>query len=85
MLVTRISEALPKSLVLLDEPEVSLHPGAQRRLMSYRSMVTMATTPPVQSQNLPLPAKTRPIGSAAGVLGYERPCKRAGSHRHEDP
>ncbi len=34
-LVRRIEQALPYSLILLDEPEVSLHPGAQENLKSY--------------------------------------------------
>lgn len=34
-LVLSICRAKEKSLVLLDEPEVSLHPGAQKRLMSF--------------------------------------------------
>jgi ABC-type transport system involved in cytochrome c biogenesis ATPase subunit len=35
MLVTRIMRAKEKSLILLDEPEVSLHPGAQGRLLDF--------------------------------------------------
>ncbi len=35
MLVRGISEAPECSLILLDEPDVSLHPGAQRGLMSF--------------------------------------------------
>jgi AAA domain, putative AbiEii toxin, Type IV TA system len=35
MLVRGITEAPERSLVLLDEPEVSLHPGAQRGLMQF--------------------------------------------------
>ena len=34
-LVDAISKALPSSLILLDEPEVSLHPGAQNELMKF--------------------------------------------------
>ncbi|HEI6729960.1 TPA: AAA family ATPase [Yersinia enterocolitica] len=34
-LVLSISRAQPASLILLDEPEVSLHPGAQKRLMAF--------------------------------------------------
>ncbi|MCG7630881.1 AAA family ATPase [Gordonia McavH-238-E] len=34
-LVAEVSEAPESALVLLDEPEVSLHPGAQTRLMDY--------------------------------------------------
>jgi len=35
MLVREITNAPKRSLILLDEPEVSLHPGAQRQLMSF--------------------------------------------------
>jgi predicted ATPase len=35
VLAIRVMEAPPRSLILLDEPEVSLHPGAQRRLMKF--------------------------------------------------
>ncbi|MEV0150354.1 MULTISPECIES: AAA family ATPase [unclassified Nonomuraea] len=35
MLVNHVTEAPERSLVLLDEPEVSLHPGAQRKLMDF--------------------------------------------------
>lgn len=35
MLVRGITEAPECSLILLDEPEVSLHPGAQRELMAF--------------------------------------------------
>ena len=35
MLVRAISRAPEKSLILLDEPETSLHPGAQRGLMEF--------------------------------------------------
>lgn len=34
-LVHKIFEVQPGSLLLLDEPEVSLHPGAQKRLLNY--------------------------------------------------
>ena len=34
-LVQAVTEAPPGSLILLDEPEVSLHPGAQLKLMSF--------------------------------------------------
>lgn len=37
MLVKAINDAPSRSLVLLDEPEVSLHPGAQRQLMNFIS------------------------------------------------
>jgi hypothetical protein len=35
MLVKAVTEAPPCSLILLDEPEISLHPGAQLQLMSF--------------------------------------------------
>jgi predicted ATPase len=35
MLVRAVTEAPDHSLILLDEPEVSLHPGAQRQLMAF--------------------------------------------------
>lgn len=35
MLVYEITQAKPRSLVLLDEPEVSLHPGGQRQLLAF--------------------------------------------------
>lgn len=35
MLVRKVSSAKPKSLILLDEPETSLHPRAQRELMRF--------------------------------------------------
>lgn len=35
MLVTRVMRSAPRSLILLDEPEVSLHPGAQERLLDF--------------------------------------------------
>lgn len=35
MLVTAVTEAQPRSLILLDEPEISLHPGAQQNLMGF--------------------------------------------------
>ena len=40
MLVKGITEAPERSLILLDEPEVSLHPGAQRKLMAFASAQT---------------------------------------------
>jgi predicted ATPase len=35
MLVYKVKNSQPNSLILLDEPEVSLHPGAQERLMDF--------------------------------------------------
>jgi predicted ATPase len=61
MLVRTIGRANPKSLVLLDEPETSLHPAAQRELMSYiaracvnnKHQVVLATHAPSMIENLP--------------------------------
>ncbi|WP_157514168.1 AAA family ATPase [Nocardia concava] len=60
-LVTFISECLENSLVLLDEPEVSLHPGAQYRLMEFlvdsakkkRLQIVIATHSPTIVNTLP--------------------------------
>lgn len=35
MLISELFDAPPASLILLDEPEVSLHPGAQERLVDF--------------------------------------------------
>ncbi len=35
MLVLAVTEAKDRSLILLDEPEISLHPGAQHKLMAF--------------------------------------------------
>ena len=39
-LVKKIEEAQEYSLILLDEPEVSIHPGAQEKLKEYLLEVT---------------------------------------------
>lgn len=59
--VTTVMRALPKSLILLDEPEVSLHPGAQKRLRIFllkeiaerAHQVVMCTHSPVFLEGLP--------------------------------
>jgi hypothetical protein len=64
MLVKKISEAEDRSLILLDEPEVSLHPGAQERLISYlssmvkthRHQIIMSTHSPTMVRDLPASA-----------------------------
>ncbi|WP_426509443.1 ATP-dependent nuclease [Dactylosporangium sp. McL0621] len=61
MLVKAITEAPPSSLILLDEPEVSLHPGAQRQLMAFmarqaktrRHQVVVSTHAPAIVADLP--------------------------------
>lgn len=64
MLVKAITEAEPNSLILLDEPEVSLHPGAQRQLMAFvarqakakRHQVVISTHSPAIVGELPASA-----------------------------
>lgn len=61
MLVRSISRAKPGSLILLDEPETSLHPGAQRELMRFlakqcvenKHQVVLATHAPAMVEDLP--------------------------------
>lgn len=60
-LVYAVHKAQEASLILLDEPEVSLHPGAQERLMNYmaesvktkRHQVVLSTHSPAIVRNLP--------------------------------
>jgi predicted ATPase len=60
-LVYAIQNANDASLILLDEPEVSLHPGAQERLMNYiaemvktkKHQVVLSTHSPAIVRNLP--------------------------------
>lgn len=60
-LVHEILSAKNKSLILLDEPEVSLHPGAQERFMNFiveqtkqkKLQFVIATHSPVLIKNLP--------------------------------
>lgn len=60
-LVYELHNAPPFSLVLLDEPEVSLHPGAQRRLKQYllgevckmKHQVVISTHAPAIVEGLP--------------------------------
>lgn len=60
-IVTEMMSATEKALVLLDEPEVSLHPGAQRRLMSFftqmvkekKLQVVFSTHSPTLLRDLP--------------------------------
>jgi hypothetical protein len=61
MLVKKITEAPPRSLILLDEPEVSLHPGAQRGLLQFlaeriktqKHQIVMGTHSPTLIRDLP--------------------------------
>lgn len=60
-LVDAIKSALPRSLILLDEPEVSLHPGAQIELMKFIErevlekghQVVISTHSPILAARLP--------------------------------
>ena len=60
-LVTAILSAKPKSLILLDEPEVSLYPGAQQAVMDflsavadkYNHQIVLATHSPILIDQLP--------------------------------
>lgn len=60
-LVTKILSSESNSLILLDEPEVSLHPGAQIRLMDFildqiiqnKHQIILCTHSPYIIQNLP--------------------------------
>lgn len=70
-LVDEITRASERSLILLDEPEVSLHPGAQARLMDFIAketlrhghQVVISTHSPALASNLP------PV--AIKVFGYD--------------
>ncbi|WP_433266633.1 ATP-dependent nuclease [Actinosynnema sp. CS-041913] len=61
ILVKKVTEAPKRSLILLDEPEVSLHPGAQRNLMEFlvdqvkkrNHQVVISTHAPEIIKNLP--------------------------------
>ena len=61
MLVKKITEAPERSLILLDEPEVSLHPGAQRGLLQFlaervktqKHQIVMGTHSPTLVRDLP--------------------------------
>ncbi|QPN47352.1 AAA family ATPase [Priestia aryabhattai] len=77
MLVLGILQAPPKSLVLLDEPEVSLHPGAQERLMKFivsevakkHHQVVLSTHSPAIIRNLPPKAiKTLRLNEITGKV-----------------
>lgn len=61
LLVHEVSKAQPQSLLLLDEPETSLHPGAQQKLVEYladlclkkKIQIVFCTHSPVLIENLP--------------------------------
>ncbi|WP_158089977.1 ATP-binding protein [Mycobacterium europaeum] len=64
MLVCSVVQAAPKSLILLDEPEVSLHPSAQRAVVNFLSntarqrhhQIIFATHSPEMVRTLPVNA-----------------------------
>lgn len=61
MLVHQVCKADDKSLIILDEPEVSLHPGAQTRLINFllnkirtnKHQIVLGTHSPFIIENLP--------------------------------
>jgi predicted ATPase len=61
IMVMRILESPERSLILLDEPEVSLHPGAQDRLVTFlmeqikekKHQIVMSTHSPMMIRRLP--------------------------------
>lgn len=72
-LVDEVVSALPNSLIVLDEPEVSLHPGAQRHLIRFLKreclihghQVVMSTHSPTIISELPPPA-VKLLGTRTG-------------------
>jgi ABC-type transport system involved in cytochrome c biogenesis ATPase subunit len=80
-IVTSIMEAPDQSLVLLDEPEVSLHPGAQDRLLDFlttsvkmhKHQVVISTHSPAIVRKLPPEAiKVLTMDSLAGKVRLPR-------------
>jgi predicted ATPase len=77
MAVVRVTGAVPASLILLDEPEVSLHPGAQERLMEFLTMqakknkhqIIISTHSPAIIRHLPPDAiKVLAVSSTNGKI-----------------
>lgn len=66
-LVHKVLTAQPESLILLDEPEVSLHPGAQKQLLLFlleqikikKHQIIMSTHSPVFTEGMPSQAIKR--------------------------
>lgn len=76
-IVHEILHAADKSLILLDEPEVSLHPGAQERLMDFiieqtkrkKLQFVIATHSPILIRYLPNESiKTLSLNKATGKI-----------------
>ncbi len=75
-LVDALNSVQPSSLVLLDEPEVSLHPGAQVRLLQYiKAMVLKKGIQVVISTHSPTIVERLPK-QAIKVLDYDRSVDR---------
>lgn len=77
-LVRTVITCEPRSLILLDEPEVSLHPGAQERLMEFlgeqtklhKHQIVVSTHSPALIRMLPPQAiKVLAMDSATGKIG----------------
>ena len=72
--VHKVFNAEPGSLILLDEPEVSLHPGAQKKLLEFllqqilekRHQIVISTHSPSIVENLPKEAITVLTQNLAG-------------------
>ncbi|MTV41411.1 ATP-dependent nuclease [Duganella radicis] len=80
-LVSTVMKCEPCSLILLDEPEVSLHPGAQERLMTFlgeqaknhKHQIVISTHSPALLRSLPPQAiKVLAMDSATGQIGVIR-------------
>jgi predicted ATPase len=76
ILVHKIVNAPKKSLILLDEPEVSLHPGAQKELQYFlvdqinknKHQIIMSTHSPALIKNLPIEAIKVFVNSENGTF-----------------
>lgn len=89
MLVKRIFDAGLHSLVLLDEPETSLHPGAQRKLMDFlvtqtklkKLQIILSTHSPEIVRDLPPDAikvlQSRPVDGKIQLLGQRSHAREA--------
>ncbi|MFB9246079.1 AAA family ATPase [Massilia antarctica] len=80
-LVATVMKCEPRTLILLDEPEVSLHPGAQDRLMTFLSeqakkhkhQIVISTHSPALLRTLPPQAiKVMGMDPVSGKIGVIR-------------
>lgn len=77
-LVHELSTTAPGKLILLDEPETSLHPGAQERLLNYilsqtlekKLQVVISTHSPALVRPLPVEAIKLLTVSSAGTVSF---------------